>query len=145
MSPKPLLAWRSWPFIERPLVSLLLIMFLSGLSVFLYWLAVITWRQPLYYFLGMFLVLINLLPYFIMSVYELYDDKCVVKYLFIRVSRPYTDFGCFYQDRRGIMLSTFKLPRRLDPFRGMSLRFSAERGEVEELNKLLMEKIGKKY
>lgn len=145
MSPEPVLAWRSWPFMERPISSILLIIFLCGLAIFLYWVTVENWRQPLYYILGMTLVLVNLLPYFILTEYELYEDKISIKYLFFKVSRPYTDFGCFYQDKRGIMLSTFKLPRRLDAFRGQSLRFSAKAEEKEELNQFLQQKIGKKY
>ncbi len=123
----------------------MLILFLSGLALFLYWVAVINWQQPLYYILGMLLVLGDLLPYFILTEYELYEDRFVIRYFFFKVSRPYSDFGCFYQDKRGIMLSTFKLPRRLDAFRGQSFRFSAGRQEMEELNRIFKEKIGKKY
>jgi len=130
---------------ERPLSSVALVIFLSGLAWFLHWLTVVNWQQPLYYYLGMGLVLINLLPYFVLTEYELYEDKILIRYLFFKVSRPYTDFGCYYQDKRGIMLSTFKLPRRLDAFRGQSLRFSAKAEEKEELNRILSEKIGKKY
>ncbi len=130
---------------ERPLSSVILVLFLSGLAWFLNWLTVVNWQQPLYYYLGMGLVLLNLLPYFVLTEYELYEDKILIRYLFFKVSRPYGDFGCYYQDKRGIMLSTFKLPRRLDAFRGQSLRFSAKAEEKEELNRILSVKIGKKY
>jgi hypothetical protein len=93
----------------------------------------------------MLLVLVNLLPYFIQTEYELYEDRYLARYLFIKISRPYSDFGCFYQDKRGIMLSTFKMPRRLDAFRGQSLRFSKDRQEETELISILTTKIGKKY
>jgi hypothetical protein len=43
------------------------------------------------------------------------------------------------------MLSTFKMPRRLDPFRGQSLRFSKTKAEKEQLLEILRNKIGKKY
>jgi len=42
------------------------------------------------------------------------------------------------------MLSTFKMPRNLDPFRGLSLRFSKTRNEKDELLIILEEKIGNK-
>ncbi|HNX03322.1 MAG TPA: hypothetical protein PKM71_06645, partial [Candidatus Cloacimonas sp.] len=86
-----------------------------------------------------------LLPYFILTEYELYEDRVQVRYLFLKVSRPFSDFGCFYEDKRGIMLSTFTAPRRLDAFRGLSLRFSADKKEREQLIFILMQKIGKKY
>ena len=145
MLPEPILKWKSWPLMERPWTSLLLILFLILLSFLLYYITVTGWQQPFFYILGMLLVLGNLLPYFILTEYEIYEDKVQVRYLFLKISRPYTDFGCFYEDKRGIMLSTFKMPRRLDPFRGLSLRFSANKQEREKLIEILMQKIGKKY
>ncbi|MDY0151326.1 MAG: hypothetical protein RBS43_03545 [Candidatus Cloacimonas sp.] len=145
MSPKPLLSWKSWPLLERPKTSLVLIAFLVLLAIILYSITVLSWAQPIYYYIGMLLVLVNLLPYFIQTEYELYEDRYLARYLFIKISRPYSDFGCFYQDKRGIMLSTFKMPRRLDAFRGQSLRFSKDRQEETELISILTTKIGKKY
>jgi hypothetical protein len=145
MLPEPLLSWKSWPFTERPATSVFLLSFLMLLAVLLYKITVISWAQPLYYILGMSLVLVNLLPYFIPTEYYLYEDKYVVRYLIMKISRPYSDFGCFYQDKRGIMLSTFKMPRRLDTFRGQSFRFSKTRSEVDKLNEILSAKVGKKY
>ncbi len=145
MSPEPLLNWRSWPFVERPKTSVLLIAFLGFLAWFLWNLAVVQWQLPWFYFLGMLLILGNLLPYFIPTTYSLYEYEIVVHYLFLKVSRRYTDFGCFYSDKRGIMLSTFKLPRRLDAFRGQSLRYSKTQAEKEQLIEILGRKVGKKY
>ncbi|MDD4687048.1 MAG: hypothetical protein PHH38_03075 [Candidatus Cloacimonetes bacterium] len=107
--------------------------------------AVLDWQMPLFYFLGLLLVYGNLLPYFIITEYYLFDDEILVRYLFIKIKRPWSDFGCFYKDKRGIMLSTFKMPRRLDPFRGQSLRFSKSGEETPALIAFLKEKIGKQY
>lgn len=145
MYPEPVIKWKSWPFIERPFTSLFLVVFLAALALFVYWLAVINWQQPIYYVLGMLLILGSLLPYFIRTDYEMYEDKYIIRYLFLKISRPYTDFGCFYLDKRGIMLSTFKMPRRLDPFRGQSLRFSADSSEKDQLVEFLKSRIGKQY
>jgi hypothetical protein len=121
------------------------VIFLLFLGIVLFRITVVAWAQPLYYYVGMFLVIINLLPYFIQTEYELYEERFLVRYVFIKVSRPYTDFSCFYQDKRGIMLSTFKMPRRLDAFRGQSFRFSKDRSEEEALTEILNNKIGKKF
>jgi len=145
MLPEALLTWKSWPLVERPATSVFLLSFLTLLAVLLYRITVYSWAQPLYYILGMSLVLVNLLPYFIPTEYYLYEDRFVVRYLIMKISRPYSDFGCFYQDKRGIMLSTFKMPRRLDTFRGQSFRFSKTHAEEEKLNAILLLKIGKKY
>lgn len=145
MFPEPKLSWKSWPFAERPLSSALLLLFLAFLTVFLYKLAVLDWQMPIFYFLGLALVYGNLLPYFIITEYFLYEDEIRVRYIFFKIRRPWSDFGCFYKDKRGVMLSTFKMPRRLDPFRGQSLRFSKTQTEVPELLKILHSKIGKQY
>ena len=101
--------------------------------------------MPLFYYGGMLLLIANLLPYFILTEYELYETEIIIYYAFIKITRPYSMFGCFYRDKYGIMLSTFKMPRRLDPFRGQSLRFSKSREEIPKLVELLEEKIGKEY
>lgn len=143
MSPEPVIKWKSWPFVERPLTSLTLVLFLCLLALIVYRITVLGWQQPIYYIVGMLLVIANLLPYFIQTEYELYEDKYIARYLVFKVSRPYTDFGCFYLDKRGIMLSTFKMPRRLDAFRGQSLRFSRTQQEKESVIAFLKTRINK--
>jgi len=145
MSCEPLLEWTSFPFVERPLTSFLLVIFLVLLSFLIWRVAVIEWGYPLFYYGGMLLTIGSLLPYFISTNYELYEDKIVIKYLFIKIERKLTDFGCFYLDKRGAMLGTFKTPRRLDRFRGQSLRFSARQTEKQELINILSIKVGKQF
>jgi len=145
MSCEPKLEWISFPFVERPFISLLLMAFLVFLSFVLWKVAVVVWGYPIFYYGGMLLTIGNLLPYFIMTKYQMCEDNIVVQYLFLKITRKYSDFGCFYPDKRGIMLSTFKTPRRLDVFRGMSLRFSASQEEKQDLLELLKEKVGKQF
>ncbi len=145
MSPEVLLTWRSWPFVERPKASILLSVFLIFLAYYLWQITVVQWHMPLYYFLGMILVLGSLLPYFVSTTYTLYEYEIVIHYSLVKISRKYTDFSCFYGDKRGIMLSTFKMPRRLDTFRGQSLRLSKDQSEKEQLEEILTRKVGKKY
>jgi hypothetical protein len=145
MSCSPLLEWSSFPFFERPLTSFFLVLFLVFLSFIVWKLAVIEWGYPIFYYGGMLLTIGSLLPYFISTNYKLYEDKIVIHYLFLKVERNLFDFGCFYLDKRGVMLGTFKSPRRLDRFRGQSLRLTAKQIEKPELIRILSEKIGKQY
>jgi hypothetical protein len=145
MSCKPLLEWDSVPFIERPLNSFVLFAFLILLSFLLWNITIVHWGYPIFYLGGMLLTVGSLLPYFIRTNYQVHDDKIVMKYLFLKIERKFSDFGCFYLDKRGVMLSTFKTPRRLDTFRGQSLRLSAKQTEKEQLIEILKEKIGKQY
>jgi hypothetical protein len=101
--------------------------------------------QPLLYFLGMTILLLGILPYLVPTNYYFYEDRVLVRYITVKVEKPYTDFGCFYTDKMGIMLSTFVMPRRLDRFRGQSIRFSKTQEEREDVVAFLKQKIGKEY
>ena len=127
MSNKPKLAWTSHPLVDNPLGSVLLIIFLIGFAYGFWQLAVVTWEMPLFYILGILFLLISLTPYFIPTTYMFYEYKIEVYYSFIKIERRYEEFGCYYADKKGVMLSTFKKPRRLDSFRGLSLRFSKDK------------------
>lgn len=139
------IAWTSWPFVENPSKSIFVCAILFLISVLLFKIAVLQWSMPIFHIGGMLLLIMSLLPYFILTEYNMYEDKIVIKYLFLRVERKYSDFGCFYSDGRGVMLSTFKLPRSLDSYRGQSLRFSKDKHEAELVLELLSKKITRKY
>ncbi|MCD4796420.1 MAG: hypothetical protein K8R49_04525 [Candidatus Cloacimonetes bacterium] len=139
---EPNLSWTSHPLRDYPLTSIILILFIIVLSAGLWQIAVVSWDMPLFFYLGMGIFCFSLITYFIPTNYEFYEDKIVIYYFFIRIERKYSDFGCFYLDKKGVMLSTFKTHRRLDSFRGQSVRFSKTRAEKDELLKLLKDKIG---
>jgi len=138
--------WVSFPFVDRPQTSALLVVFLIFFSFLLrYFVENAFLLSILWFWIFMALILLSIGSYFIPSKYTFYDTKIVAKYLFFKIERSYKDFGCFYSDKHGVMLSTFKTPRRLDPFRGMSVRYSKTQLEKEELLKFLEKKIGKRY
>ena len=142
---QPLLQWTSFPLRDYPKSSILLAVFMVFLAVLLWQIAVVEWEMPLFYVLGMLLVLGNLAPYYIPTRYKLFETRVDIEYLSIKISRKYSDFHCFYADKKGIMLGTFPQPNRLDRFRGQSLRFSKDRHEREELESILTKKIGAKF
>lgn len=139
------LTWTSHPFKDYPRSSLILVIFIIILAVSLWKIAVSIWDMPLFYYLGMIIFLISLITYFIPTKYELDNNKITITYLMIKVEKRYEDFGCYYMDNKGVMLGTFKKPRRLDPFRGTSLRFSKTKAEKTELLSILEKKIGNRY
>ncbi len=138
----PILSWTSHPLRDNVRATIILFVFILILGVSLWRIAVIDWEMPLFYYLGMLIFIISLTPYFIPTTYEIFEEKIRVYYWFIKIERPFSDFGCYYADKKGIMLSTFKMPRRLDAFRGLNLRFSKQAKEKEKLLKILGEKIG---
>ncbi len=144
-SDQPLLTWTSFPLRDYPKSSILLSIFLVFLAGLLWQIAVVEWEMPLFYVLGMLLVLGNLAPYYIPTHYKLYEDRIDIAYFAVKISRKYSDFHCFYADKKGIMLGTFPQPNRLDRFRGQSLRFSKKQEEREQLEEILGRKISAKY
>lgn len=138
--------WVSFPFVDRPRTSTLLVAFLIFLSFLLRYFVEHAMLLPIAWFwAGMILILISISSYFIPSNYTFMENKVIARYLFIKFAREYKEFGCFYSDKHGVMLSTFKTPRRLDPFRGMSIRYSKTQLEKEELLDFLEKKIGKRF
>ena len=140
-----LLEWQSFPLVERPIASIFVVGFFIFLVFFLWEITVVQWEMPIFYVLGILFFFIELIPYFIPTKYEFYEDEIVVTYFFIKIRKQYDKYKCFYADKRGILLGTFNHPHRLDRFRGLSIRFSKDKKEKEKLIEILKEKVGKQY
>ena len=140
----PLLRWTSHPLVDYPRTSIILAVFLVFLAGLLWHITVVEWQMPLFYVLGMLFVLGSLLTWFIPTTYTLLPDRIEAIYLAMPMRRSWSDFRCYYVDKKGVMLGTFPHATRLDRFRGMSVRFSKTREEQEALLNILNEKIGKR-
>ena len=136
------LEWTSHPFLDFPKASWLLLGFFVFMGFVLWQLTVVSWDQPFYYVFGMLILFAGTVTYFIPTHYSLRESKIIIHYWLFKVEREYAEFGCYYADKKDVMLSTFRSPRRLDPFRGLNLRFSKTQAEKEQLLKILDEKIG---
>jgi hypothetical protein len=139
---KPILSWTSHPFVDFPQNSVMLMIFLAVFGYIFWRVTVIAWEMPLYYYIGIFILLGSMTTYFIPTRYEFYEYKILVWYAGIKIEKRYSDFKCYYADKKGVMLGTFMRPRRLDSFRGQSLRYSKTKKEKEQLLELLEQKIG---
>jgi len=137
--------WTSFPFLDKPKHSIALCIIIILIAYILWELAVGIWQQPLYYVLGIFMLFIGIVPYFVPTRYYFFESGLVVIYPVAKVEKLYSDYGCFYADKNGIMLSTFKRPRRLDAFRGQSIRFSKTKEEREMIIEFLKKKGIKRF
>ncbi len=138
---KPVIEWYSFPLKDYPKKSLILIVFLIFVVYILWNITMVNWDQPLYYILGVLILFIGVIPYFVSTKYEFYEDHFIVRYPFVKIEKKYTDFGSFYSDKNGIMISTFKQVSRLDAFRGQSVRFSKDKTEKEVIISFLSERL----
>lgn len=132
---KPRIAWSTHPFVERPLTSLGVLLLLGLILMGVYF-----WFESIYWVLLSFLILfLSLSAYFVPTVYELYDDRIVVKRFITTQTKRWDQFRRVYPDRNGAFLSPFATPSRLENFRGIFLRIPARK---DEIYRFLLEKIG---
>ncbi len=133
--PIPQQTWRVHPLRENWTRSALLLLFLLLLFSGVYWL----FQSVSVALLSTIFVTSSLYRYFVPFRYELYEHELVVSAPFYRITKPWSDFRSFYTDNNGVLLSPFTKPSRLENFRGVYVRFGANRSEVVDFikNKIL--------
>lgn len=124
--PTPQQTWRVHPLRENWTRSILLLLFLLLLFSGIYWL----FQSVFVALLSAIFVTGSLYRYFVPFRYELYEHELVVSAPFYRLTKPWSDFRSFYVDNNGVLLSPFAKPSRLENFRGVYVRFGANRSEV---------------
>ena len=137
----PIYSWISYPFVETPLSSGLVLAFFVLAAVFVYSIT----TNVYWVLLSLVFLFSSLFSFFVPTYYEFYDDHVFVKVLVFKRERKYSEFKCFYADKKGVLLSTFSRPRGLDRFRGQSVRFSKSQDEREQIMEFLDEKIGNRF
>ncbi len=84
--------------------------------------------------------LITLSTYFLPTTYTADERMVSIKYLFSLKKRNLSAFRMMYPGRRGVLLSPFLAPSRLENFRGFYLRYGTNnKTEVDEFLAELLE------
>ncbi|RLC48755.1 MAG: hypothetical protein DRH70_00130 [Candidatus Coatesbacteria bacterium] len=123
---KPEMAWSTLPFVERPLTSVGVLLFLAIILAGIYY-----WFHSCYWVaLAGITLFMSLSAYFVPTRYELYDDHIVVKRFLTTQNKKWVEFKRLYSDRNGAFLSPFDSPNRLENFRGLFLRIPHNRVET---------------
>lgn len=91
-------------------------------------------------FISLIAVLITFLPYILPTKYIIENEKITVKFFFTSKTYEFKNFKSYYVDNKGILLSPFEKPHRLENFRGLYVRFGRYRNTVE---KIIIEKFQK--
>jgi len=84
-------------------------------------------------YLGILSVLIlvaSLHTYFGRTTYRLDGDQVTIKSSFGTTIKKWSHFKRFYADRKGVTLSPFEKPSRLEPFRSLRLLYGGNKNEV---------------
>ena len=120
--------WVSHPVKESPKKNLIafggIIVILVGGYIWLYIPGVL---------LGLIIISLTLLPYFMPTRYIIKDSGIEVHYLFQKKTYNWSTFRSYYNDENGILLSPFRVPNRLENFRGLYVRFGSEKEKIQTL------------
>jgi len=119
------LEWRAWPLVQYPVRSALGLALAAAAVATIY---VLLRHVGLTVIFGAAL-LTSLHGHLLPRRYRLDDEGATVKVLGMKRTRPWDYFHSYYDDRLGVMLSTFAYPSRLDTFRGVNLRFAPDNRE----------------
>jgi len=130
----PQMEWVVHPLKENILKSTCLILVLLLLCVAIY----LAFQVPFYAFLSAVILFSSLNTFFLPVRYALYTDKVTIYFPFSKRSKPWTDFKSYYIDKKGILLSPFPKPSRLENFRGMYMRCGKNKAEIVDVIKKQM-------
>jgi len=126
MSDEVVLRWSIHPVKRSTKISILVILFL-----FVVWFLVyLTTFSLLLTILSLVIMLGSLSPFFLPTYYELDNKKIKVKFFFNTKEKQWSMFRSFYVDKKGVLLSPFEKPSRLENFRGLYVRFNQNKEEV---------------
>jgi hypothetical protein len=126
--------WVVHPLKENLLKSTCLILALFLLCVVIY----LAFQVPFYAFLSAIILFGSLNTFFLPVRYVLYADRVTIFFPFSKRSRTWADFKSYYVDEKGILLSPFPKPSRLENFRGIYVRFGDNKSEIVDFIKKKM-------
>ncbi|MEN8152143.1 MAG: hypothetical protein ABFS86_20165 [Planctomycetota bacterium] len=124
-----ILEWTCHPVRHRPgtgvLVAALILLFTAG--------AQLSFGDRILTILSLVVLTLSVSPFYLPTRYRIADDKISIRSTFGRKEKSLKLFRRLAVDRRGVLLSPFDRPSRLDRFHGLNLRFdSADRERVLE-------------
>ena len=116
---KPVIEWVSHPAKKRPLVTVLVTVFILLIAIGIY-----TWTYSLIFTALTTMILICSLAGFYFPIrYQFFDNNLMIKYTVTTIKKEWSQFRSYYADKNGVLLSPFPDPSRLENFRGVFLRY----------------------
>ena len=123
-----LLVWRVHPAARNPFKTLGVSVAILCLSLGSAWYA-----GNMLGVLALLLLVGSLWPFFLPTRYRLTTWGIEQHRWPTRIRKPWSYFRRYQRDRRGVLLSPFPHPSRLDPFRGMYLLVGPGAGDFEQI------------
>ena len=120
------LEWTVHPLKANWKVSTVLIIFLIALCMAIYF----SFNSLTFLIFSVVFLIGSLSSFFLPTTYTLQDDCIIVKTIFRRSSRQWASFKRYYPEKKGVFLSPFPHPTRLENFRGLYVRFNNNKTDV---------------
>jgi len=134
------LEWTVHPLKANWKVSIGLIIFLIALCASIYF----SFNSLTFLILSVVFLVGSLSSFFLPTTYMFLDDCIIVKSVFRRFSRQWNSFKRYYPEKKGVFLSPFLHPTRLENFRGLYVRFNNNKTDVIDFIKQKFEKVNEK-
>jgi hypothetical protein len=130
------LTWKSHPARERPLATAFVVIFIAIIISMVYY---AMGRSIFMMALAGLIFTVSLSTFFFPTTYTIDEQKVVIKYTFSAKERNLSAFRKASPETRGILLSPYLSPTRLENFRGFYLRYGKDnKAEVDSfVTKLL--------
>jgi hypothetical protein len=120
------LEWSVFPFLEKPGRSVIVVVIVAAVAALVY----LAFRDAFLVILSVAILFASLHAYFTRTRYRLDDSGVEVRTLSVKTAKPWKHFKRYYADDRGITLSPFAEPSRLEPFRSVRLLYGSNKDEV---------------
>jgi len=131
------LCWRSCPLVDQFPRSLLLV----GTCVAVCVGAGIAFDAAGYALLSAALLAVSLARYFLPTGFELDEHAVTVRFLGQARKVPWSHVRRVLVQPRGVFLSPFRRPSRLDSFRGTFLRFAGKAGNADKVVSFVQDRV----
>ncbi|MBN2226842.1 MAG: hypothetical protein JW763_05715 [candidate division Zixibacteria bacterium] len=120
------LTWVCHPAKRNRLVTGAVVLLIAAIVVSVYFLT----YSALFTVLSFLIMTGSLAAFFFPTRYHLTESEIIVKTTTQKLHKTWSQYRTYYPDKNGVLLSPFARPSRLENFRGLYLRYDANREEV---------------
>ena len=118
--------WSCHPVRKRPLVSVLVTLFVILAVAYVYY----SFDSVGFALLTFIVFALSLARYYFPTHYRLSEKGVTIKTPTQTISKQWSEYRSFYPDKNGVLLSPFAEPSRLENFRGVYLMYGGKREQI---------------
>ena len=120
------LEWSVFPFLEDTRRSAIVVSVIAAVGVLVH----LAFGDAFLTVLSLAILIVSLHTFFTKTTYRLAENGVTVTTVGVKTFKTWSAFKRYSPDMKGVTLSPFAKPSRLDPFRSVRLLFGGNRDEV---------------